>query len=58
MSNLTSDECYYKLKEHYCYSDCEEIITDICNYFDSNCEEIKVFEFCIHSVLISSLSNE
>ena len=36
MSNLTSNECYDKLKEHYYYSDCEEIITDICNYFDSN----------------------
>ena len=36
MSKLTSNECYDKLKEHYCYSDCEEIITDICNYFDSN----------------------
>ena len=36
MSNLTSNECYYKLKKHYYNSDCEQIIIDICNYFDSN----------------------
>ena len=36
MINMTSNECYYKLKKHYCDSNCEEIITDICNYFDSN----------------------
>ena len=36
MSKLTSNECYYKLKEHYRDSDCEQIIIDICNYFDSN----------------------
>lgn len=36
MSKLTSNECYDKLKEHYRDSDCEQIIIDICNYFDSN----------------------
>lgn len=36
MSKLTSNECYDKLKKHYCDSDCEQIIIDICNYFDSN----------------------
>ena len=36
MSKLTSNECYYKLKKHYCDNNCEQIIIDICNYFDSN----------------------
>lgn len=36
MSKLTSNECYDKLKEHYYDSNCEQIIIDICNYFDSN----------------------
>ena len=37
MTNMTSNECYNKLKEHYeCSNDCEAIITDLCNCFDSN----------------------
>ena len=36
MSKLTSNECYDKLKEHYRDSNYEQIIIDICNYFDSN----------------------
>lgn len=37
MANLTTNECYDRLKEHYedC-RDCEAIIQDLCNCFDSN----------------------
>ena len=37
MINMTSNECYYRLKEHYGDNECcEKIITDLCNCFDSN----------------------
>ena len=37
MANLTISECYNKLIEHYEDShDCEAIITDLCNCFDSH----------------------
>lgn len=37
MTNMTSDEYYNKLKEHYGDNNYyEEIIIDLCNCFDSN----------------------
>lgn len=37
MSNLETKECYSFLKERYeCCHDCEAIIQDLCNCFDSH----------------------
>lgn len=37
MNNLCTSECYEFLKQHYQDShDCEAIITDLCNCFDSH----------------------
>ena len=37
MPNLDANECYEFLKQHYSEShDCEAIILDLCNCFDSN----------------------
>lgn len=37
MPNLCTSECYDFLKQHYAENhDCEAIITDLCNCFDSH----------------------